>query len=115
MNNTVHPYYLNSLPKRSEHPKIHRNFIFRFGFCCLSEHEAAQSVCVDINQIYRWDDGEPIPFSVKRVWMLESGRKLPKMTGFEGWSFKGGRIVTPDGAAFTERQLKTALFLLGNY
>lgn len=110
--NRLQPFYLNTLPKISGEPKVHRNFLFRFQYCGLSDEHAAQCVGVTVDQVYAWDDGEELPFSVKRVWMLESGRKLPKMSGFEGWSFRGGRIVTPDGIAYTSRQLSVALYLL---
>lgn len=97
----------------SRSKRVHPNFVFRFSYCCLSDEVAASSVGVDIAQLHRWDDGvEDIPFSVRRVWLYESGRELPKSTCFSGWSFKGGRLVNPDGIAYTEREINVALFLL---
>ncbi|MFL0816175.1 hypothetical protein [Vibrio parahaemolyticus] len=95
---------------RSE--RIHPNFIFRFQHLGLSENLAASSVGVDLDQVHRWDDGEDIPPLVRKVWTFESGRFLPEITGFSNWSFKGGHIVTPDGASYSEPQLRHALFLL---
>lgn len=95
---------------RSE--RIHSNFVFRLSYCGLSDLKAASCVGVDIEQVYAWDDGEEIPFSVRKVWLYESGRELPEYSGFSEWSFKSGRLSTPDGALYTERQLKVALFLL---
>lgn len=92
--------------------KIHPNFVFRFHHLGLSDQLAASSVDVDLEQVYRWDDGEEIPPLVRKVWSFESGRLVPDFTGFSKWSFKGGRIITPDGAAYTEPQLRHALFLL---
>ncbi len=92
--------------------RIHPNFIFRFQHLALSEHRAAEIACVDLEQIYRWDDGEEIPPIVRRLWTLESGRYLPEVTGFSRWAFKSGHIVTPDGASYSEGQLRHALFLL---
>ena len=90
--------------------RIHSNFVFRFSYCGLSESLAASSVGVDLEQIHSWDDGEEIPFSVRRVWLFESGRVTPSLSGFPEWVFRGGRVVTPDGAAYTEMQLKLALY-----
>ncbi|HCG9432694.1 hypothetical protein AB6H46_23005 [Vibrio alginolyticus] len=92
--------------------RIHPNFIFRFQHLGLSEHHAASCVGVDLDQVHRWDDGEDIPPLVRKVWTLESGKYLPAITGFSNWSFKSGHIVTPDGASYTEGQLRHALFLL---
>lgn len=92
--------------------RIHPNFVYRFQHLGLSEHHAASCVGVDLDQVHRWDDGEDIPPLVRKVWALESGRHLPSITGFDKWSFKSGRIVTPDGASYTEGQLRHALFLL---
>jgi len=96
--------------KRSE--RIHKNFIYRFSVLGLPDDVAASSVGVDLTQVYKWDDGEKIPPLVRRVWEFESGRCLPKYSGFDNWSFKSGRIVTPDGASYSEHQLRYALFLL---
>ncbi len=92
--------------------RIHPNFIFRFQTLGLTELKAAESVGVDVSQVHKWDDGEEIPSLVRKVWMLESGRFLPQITGFSNWTFKSGRIITPDGADYTEGQLRHALFLL---
>ncbi len=92
--------------------RIHSNFIFRFSYCGLTDEVAARSAGVSIEQIYKWDDGEELPFLVKKVWLLESGRELPFYSGFSGWVFKGGRIVSPTGIAYTERQLRAALYSL---
>lgn len=106
----IHQYLLNSLPVLEGKPRIHKNAIFRFGFCGFSEATAASIAGVDIGQVCRWDDGiEDIPVAVRRLWMYESGRKLPPMSGFEGWSFRGGRIITPGGLSYTEPQLQRAL------
>lgn len=99
-------------PPMGRSNRVHSNFVFRFAYCGLSEQFAAECVGVDINQIYKWDDGEEIPFAVKRVWLYESGRAFPRDSGFIDWMFKGGRLVTPEGAAYTERELNVALFLL---
>lgn len=99
--------------KRSE--RIHPNFVFRFSFCGLGDEQAARSAGVSIEQIHKWDDGEELPFLVRKVWLFESGRELPKFSGFEGWTLKGGRIVTPAGVSYTERQLRVALYHLDEY
>ncbi|MEZ8154534.1 hypothetical protein ACED23_26125 [Vibrio splendidus] len=96
----------------SKSNRVHSNFVFRFSFCGLSDDKAARSVGVDIEQIHKWDDGEDIPFPVRRVWLLESGREIPEYTGFPGWGFRGGRFYTPDGVSYTDRQIRVALFLL---
>lgn len=95
---------------RSE--RIHKNFIYRFSILGLSDQFAADCVGVGLSQVHKWDDGETIPPLVRRVWELESGRRLPKYSGFDNWSFKSGRIVTPDGAPYSEYQVRYALFLL---
>lgn len=92
--------------------KIHSNFVFRFSFCGLSESLAASSVGVSVDQVHCWDDGEFLPEMVRNVWLYESGSKLPISSGFEGFSFSRGRIITPDGAGYTPDQLRYALFLL---
>ncbi|MDF4657540.1 hypothetical protein P3523_23080, partial [Vibrio parahaemolyticus] len=73
---------------------------------------AAEIACVDLEQVYRWDDGEEMPHIVRRLWTLESGRYLPEVTGVSKWAFKSGHIVTPDGSSYSEGQLRHALFLL---
>lgn len=92
--------------------KIHSNFVFRFSFCGLSDDIASNSAGVSLEQVYNWDDGETIPESVKRIWLYESGRKLPSFSGFEGFSISRGRFVTPDGGSYTSQQVRHALFLL---
>lgn len=92
--------------------RIHRNFIFRFGYCGLGEQKAAELVGVDLEQIYRWDDGCEIPLSVRKVWLYESGRELPGYCGFEGWSFRSGYIIQPSGSSYTLNELNHALYLL---
>lgn len=91
--------------------RIHKNFVYRFQHLGLPDDIAASSVGVDLQQVYSWDDGEEIPFLVKRVWELESRKFTPNQSDFKGWTFAAGRIVTPEGARYTERQLRHALFL----
>ncbi|MDW1912554.1 hypothetical protein R7Q08_24660, partial [Vibrio sp. 707] len=71
----------------SRSSRIHPNFIFRFQHLALSEGRAAEIACVDLDQIHRWDDGEEIPPTTRRLWALESGRYLPDVTGFSKWAF----------------------------
>lgn len=92
--------------------RIHSNFVFRFGHCGLGEQQAADLVGVDLEQVYRWDDGEEIPLSVRKVWLYESGKELPNYSGFDGWSFRAGCIVQPSGRSFTPNELNHALYLL---
>lgn len=101
----------NSAPiTRSQ--RYHPNFIFRFSYCGLSDQKAAEYASVDIEQIYSWDDGEKLPDIVKRIWLYESGRKIPTYSGFDGWMFKNGFIVTPDGISYSQNEINVALFLL---
>lgn len=91
--------------------RIHSNFVFRFFHCGLSDHEAARLVDVDIEQVYLWDDGlENIPYLVRQVWLYATGRLLPDYSGFDGWFFKSGRLVSPSGASYTERELQVIMF-----
>ncbi len=92
--------------------KIHPNFVFRFHVCALSEDKAAKFAGVDIEQIHSWDDGQDLPYAVRRLWLLESGRALPEYSGFPQWLFKCGKLSTPEGVLYSERELRVALFLL---
>lgn len=92
--------------------RFHSNFIFRFGYCGLGDHTAASLVGASLEQIYSWDDGEEIPLSVRKVWLYESGRNMPSYTGFNDWSFRRGKIITPNGVSYTAKQMEVALYNL---
>ena len=96
----------------SKSDRVHPNFVFRFSFCGLSDSKAASYVGVNVEQIHKWDDGDKIPFSIRKVWLFESGREISEYSGFSGWGFRGGRLFTPDGTSYTDRQIRIALYLL---
>jgi hypothetical protein len=92
--------------------RFHTNFIFRFGYCALGDQTAADLVGVSLEQVFKWDDGEDIPLPVRKVWLYESGREIPKYTDFENWSFIKGKIITPNGISYTAKQMEVALYYL---
>ena len=80
----------------------------------LSRQACADYFRVNLSTVNRWDHNKvPAPFAVCELLRVIAGKfpALSRRSAFDGWSFGGDFVYTPEGDKYTPEDIKELFYL----